>query len=197
MGDSAIFGSEIGAAEDGDFGFDNLISPRALHFGHLAVRPTYASGVSSVCEQFGQMKTAMLNQLIRIRFVNVAGEHPTNPQDNNVSWLKSNGVMLNLLVFATAWQISDMRLELLPRFALLQNPMRKFHACNLTTRDCWHMAFAVNVCAILDAGVKESPAPSSECQEEPRIVLWARRHQAVQSCQEQRLRSRGFVRAMR
>ena len=148
MGDSATFGSEIGAAEDGNFGFDNLTSPRALHFGHLAVRPTYASGVSSVCEQFGQMKTAMLNQLIRIRFVNVAGEYPANPQNNNVSWLKSNGVMLNLLVFAKAWQISDMGLELLPRFALLQNPMRKFHACNLTTRDCWHMVIAWSDCRL-------------------------------------------------
>lgn len=84
---------------------------------------------------------------------------------------------------------SDMRLELLPRFALLQYPMRKFHACNLTTRDCWHMVVACNACRLLAAVTKESPAPAPECQEGPRIVLWADRHQAVQSCQEQRLRT--------
>ena len=56
--------------------------------------------------------------------------------------------MLNLLALTSSWQIGDMRLELLPRFALLQNLMRKFHACNLTNRDCWYIVIAWNACPL-------------------------------------------------
>ncbi len=62
-GSSAGFGCATAATGcGGGFGGDLVISPRASHFKHFAVRPTYSSGASCVCEQFGQTKTAMMSQ---------------------------------------------------------------------------------------------------------------------------------------
>jgi hypothetical protein len=54
--------SGAGAGGGGGSGFALWISPRVPHFRHLAARPTYSSGASCVCEQFGQTKTAMINR---------------------------------------------------------------------------------------------------------------------------------------